>query len=193
MATSIETFFEVEGITLNDKVDVISGSNDPRDGAGTVARMGSMLLRTNGETWKKVGIGAKDWALASGDGVDDDSAYALILKSIMVSSDYEVEVDIGTVAFNHYYEDGAICTLKPSNYYQHNITIKNLSGLPLEIKPEVGRIEGKKKYILDNRFSSITISPLQNDWVIISVIEGQKYVLVPSCTPCDHTTKPNLS
>ena len=184
MATILESFFEVDGITINDRVDIISGVSDPRAGMGTDARMGSMFLRSNGETWKKVGIGTKDWSLEASGGIDDDSAYALKTRSIMVNVDYEVEVDVGTVSFNHYYEDGVICTLGPPNYYQHPITIKNLAGLPIDIVPTVGRVEGKKRYVLQNRFSAITLTPLQNDWVITSVVEGTKYIPVEGCDHC---------
>ena len=187
MTTILDSYFEVDGLTINDKVDILSGANDPRAGTGTDARMGSMYLRSNGETWKKVGIGPMDWAMEAGGGLDDDTGFELKLKSVMKSADYEVEVDVGTVAFNHYYEDGVVCTLGPPNYYQHPVTIKNLSGLPVEITPAVGRIEGKKKFFLTNRYSAVTLSPLQDDWVITSTVEGTRYV--PYTKPCDHCGK----
>lgn len=189
MATAIDSYFEVDGITLSDRVDILSGLLDPRAGMGTDARMGSMYLRSNGETWKKVGIGTRDWALELGGGVDDDSMYMEKTRSILVTTDYEVEVDVGIVSFNHYYEDGVICTLQPPNYYQHPVTIKNLSGLPIEVTPTVGRVEGKKKYILFNRYSSVTLSPLINDWIITSIVEGKKMVESVVCPHCEHKHK----
>jgi hypothetical protein len=187
MPIILDSYFEVEGLTIKDKVDILAGVPDPRAGMGTDARMGSMYLRSNGETWKKIGIGTQDWALEAGGGLDDDSRYALTTRAILVTDSYTVEVDVGLVSFNHYYEEGVVCTLQAPNYYQHPVIIKNLSGLELEILPSVGRVEGKKKFILNNRFSSVTLSPLQNDWVITSVVEGVKYVPEkPKCGHCDH-------
>jgi hypothetical protein len=187
MATALDSYFEVDGITLSDRVDILSGVLDPRAGVGTDARMGSMYLRSNGETWKKVGIGTKDWALETGSGsIDDDSMYVEKTRSILVTTDYEVEVDVGIISFNHYYEDGVTCTLQPPNYYQHPITIKNLSGMPIEIAPTVGRVEGSKKFNLLNRYSSVTLSPLQNDWIITASVEGKKMIEDDRCPHCDH-------
>ena len=164
--------FEVEGIDIGHSVNVLAGVDDPSVGLGVVAPVGSMYLRTNGQTFKKTGVADTAWTLDVSAGIDDDSAYVLKTRSIITMDTYEVEVDVGVVSFNHYYETGVQCKVQSPTYYQHNIIVKNLSGCDLEIVPLVGRIEGNLKYTLHKKMSAVTLAPLQNDWIITSFVEG---------------------
>lgn len=55
-------FFEVEGILLEGGAAVFSGSADPSI-ALLQAPVGSMYLRTDGTTWKKIGPLQNEWQM----------------------------------------------------------------------------------------------------------------------------------
>ena len=160
--TASQQMFGVAGIEIGDQVIVVSGVGDPSV-IGYPAAIGSMYLRTNGETWKKIGSADTAWQLDAGT-LSGAAAY----RSIMAMDTYEVEIDVGIVSFNHYYSEGVACKLMSPVIYGRPITIKNLSGNPLTILPDLGRIEGTNQFLLNGKMSSITVAPLQNDWIIIA-------------------------
>jgi len=52
---------------LHESVDFLNGALDPSDGAGVAADVGSMYLRSDGSSYKKVGAADTDWQLDSAD------------------------------------------------------------------------------------------------------------------------------
>lgn len=163
--------FSVDGLDIHGDVSVISGIDNPSLGNGVFANIGSMYLRTNGETWKKLGYLDTAWT-KSQDGLPHNISY----RPVKVENDYTVEYDVNSVFFNHYYTNGVLCSLMATNYYSSNITIKNLSGNKLTIIPEFGRIEGSNILKLNNKMASVTLAPLLNDWLIISNFKGYKSI-----------------
>jgi hypothetical protein len=176
MPITTPELFEVDGLSLRSNVIIVAGAINPQF-VGYVAPIGSMYLCTNGETWKKIGALDTDWALDTSGGSIDGSLYVLNTRSIQKEDDYLVEVDVGCVSFNHYYEDGIECSLDSPNYYQHDVTIKNLSGNPITIKPLHGRIDGKHSFSITNKYASLTLKPVALNWVIVSQVEGKKVTL----------------
>lgn len=181
------TLFETEGINLNNIVDLISGVVDPSILPGRDAKIGSLYFRSNGERWKKIDIDPTDWILDVSGSIDT-SRFVLQTRSILVDSDTVVEIDVGCVSCNPYYEDGIEITLMEAKVYKHQVTIKNLSILPIKIKPTIGLIEGKKEYLLEGnrKYASITLQELNNNWVIVSVVQGTQYIPKPEVC-CTHT------
>ena len=65
------------GLDMPSNVLIISGSVDPSSGAGIAAGIGSIYLRSNGETWKKTNSANTDWSkLFSGPVSSTDNAVA---------------------------------------------------------------------------------------------------------------------
>lgn len=180
--------FEVEGINLNNIVDLISGDVDPSVYPGRAAKVGSLYFRSNGERWKKIDVDDIDWILDVSGSIDT-SKFVTQTRSILVYDDSVVDFDVGVIACNPYYDSGIEITLLEANKYKHPITIKNLSILPIKIKPTLGLLEGKSEYTLIGKYSSITISEVNNNWVITSLIEGTEYIQKPK-TVIPHTHTP---
>lgn len=178
--------FETEGINLNNIVDLISGVVDPSVFPGREAKVGSLYFRSNGERWKKIDIDDIDWVLDISGSIDT-SKFVLQTRSILVDTDTVVDIDVGCVSCNPYYEDGIEISLMEAKVYKHQVTIKNLSILPIKIKPTIGLIEGKKEYLLEGKYSSITLQELNNNWIITSVVQGIKYIPKPEVC-CTHTS-----
>lgn len=53
--------FDVEVLSLDDKLGIIQGDLDPSSGAGETAPVGSLYLRTNGLSYQKFGPNDVDW------------------------------------------------------------------------------------------------------------------------------------
>ena len=90
---------------------------------------------------------------------------------------------MGVIACNPYYDSGIEITLLEANKYKHPITVKNLSILPIKIKPILGLIEGKADYTLIGKYSAITVTELNNHWVITALVEGIEYTPKPKSVP----------
>jgi hypothetical protein len=161
MASNVN-LFETDGISLNNLSEIISGSFNPHL-IGQVASAGSMFLQTNGDTWKKYGPSIFDWVLEG-----TSSVIQPPLKTITITDNYLVEVDVKIICTNHYYDDGIVVTLDASNYYSSPITIKNLSGNPVFIVSNFGRVDGKKGYTLSNKYESVVLEPYGDSWIITS-------------------------
>jgi hypothetical protein len=176
---SNDSLFETSGISINSLVEIISGSFNPKI-IGQSAPIGSMFLQTNGDTWKKYGLSIFDWVLEC-----SNIIAPLPTRTVTVTDNYLVEVDVKVVCANHYYDEGIIITLDASNYYSTPITIKNLSGNPIFIVSNFGRIEGKTGHSLTHKYESITLEPYGDSWIITSHVQGVQPKHQNSCQ-CHH-------
>lgn len=68
---NIDDGFRVEKLSLDDLALVVSHASDPTVGAGYEAPIGSLLLRTNGVVYRKIGTADVDWKPVDGVNVAD--------------------------------------------------------------------------------------------------------------------------
>ena len=59
---NIDKAFDIELLSLKDSVLVVTGTDDPRTGAGFEAPVGSLYLRSNGELYTKTGTSDTGWS-----------------------------------------------------------------------------------------------------------------------------------
>jgi len=144
---NINDVLRVEGLSLDDITGIFGGDNDPR--LGEAAPIGSLFLRSTGDSYIKSGAGDTEWQWVQGDIAKVQEAFTLMKEPTGFPNRTETTLFVDDAA-------GEI-TIAPSgasfNYYIHGIKYTILA----PITTAVPNVQGMHYFFIDNT-GSVTIT-----------------------------------
>jgi len=153
--------FEIDSLILEEKVAILAGTEDPTMGAGEIAPVGSLYLRTDGSIYNKTDSGDTDWQNNI-----SSSYYGNILTSIDYAASDKVLIFVNTTT------QSVIVTLPSAASYTNRIFnikwILTSSINRCSVEAQIGEtIDGENCHIFGEVYDSLQIVSDGTQWWII--------------------------